>query len=861
MIALRLWPVLGRWSVFVLACVGYGSAAVLSLVFLLAHAALSVSWPWFLLTTVISLAFFGVGCLVWWYARQRRVATLFFGVCISFAFSLLLAVPSEVAGRGFLNALSSLSASTGIFFLLFLFLHFPHPLLRPWKKGSWRMRMLWGWLAFLGLLSVLSALYCVTGARVPPASLFEPWYTGYFLGTTLSLLGALVAATRIRLSRRERQQLRLLFAGFGLGLAPWICFSLLPDLVHALVPAVTLFSIVDYWTIPALILLPLTLGYTVLRYQFLVFDALVARVVTWLLRGVGLVLCVYLGLICFVLCPLTPVTIVVLVGTFGGLSIGMWSLACRIATALLFAEAAQDRQMMVSMLETPAQTHDLPTLVRTLHHLVTLTCGSQDAFLLVRDEASGLYRLAEALPPAAMGRLEQVLSLVLAQRYPAPPAEEFSVASEVATHLAQARRPSFLWELTPKEEPPIAPPPDAAQMLLVGLPTAGQLLGILIVDTRSDQQPYAGPDFEMVRELTMRVLPVLVASVQHAAKAVQIEALEEALHQTTLLSKLAPEDFATALVDLVARSLPAQVELWERRERFWHRLAMAGAHEDAWSTEQTRRFLNQDEEHRYPVFEPQGLLGHPLPFVLLPLEGDPSRADRLLAHYSRPSVFLPEHRQMLALAALHVGRMLEEVRQRADAENAPEPALSPALLAALRSFLTTVGDVSGAQHETFTDFAERTRLREHWLRIQAVAPLWSHPALPPKQLISASASSEIVLLVVSHPLLTDVLVRACAWQGSPVVVRQTARQSLRWLQEAPRRLAAVVLDEEALSLDLELFVHAVREYVSELPPFIVFPALHQSTDERVQMTQVTYLPKPFRLEYLFLLLGWTLERS
>lgn len=843
MIAFQSWRVLGRWGVFVLACVSYGSAAVFSLVLLLAHNTLAVSWSWFLLTTVISLAFFGVGCLVWWYARQRRVAAFFFGVCTSFAFSLLLAVPSEVADPGFFNALSSLSASIGIFFLLFLFLHFPHPFLRSWRNGGWRMRMLWGWLAFLSLLSGLSALYCVTGARVPPASLFEPWYMGYFLATTGSLLGALVVAARTRLSRRERQQFRLLSAGFGLGLAPWICCSVLPDLIHALLPAVTPLSIADSWTIPALLLLPVTLGYTVLRYQFLVFDALVAQAVTWLLRGVGLMLCAYLGLMGFVWCPQHPVVIVALAGMVGGLSIGMWSLANWITTTLLFAEAAQDHQMMVAALETPAQTRDVPTLARSLRHLVTLTCGSRDTFLLMRDQTSGLYRLAEEVSPAAMGRLEQVLALMLIRRYPAPPAEEFSLATDIQTRLVHARRPLFLRELVS-----VSLPSEMAQMVLTGLAVAGQLVGILVVETRADQQPYAGADLEMVHNIAARVLPMLITSMHSATRRELMEMREEAFRQTALLGKCAPEDVATALVEVLARFLPAQVELWERREQSWLRLAMAGTHANAWSTDQTRRFLSQNEAGRHPLFESEGRHLHPLPFLLLPVEEDPPHASLLLAHYSRPSVFFPERCQILALVASHARRLLQQARLRADTEGRTTPTLSPDLLVVLRSFLTTVHAREDVEGHTV---ALSTDLQAHWKRMQDVVSPRFHPALSPQRRLASAAAAETVLLVVAQPLLVDVLVRACAWRGNPAVVHPHAQQSLQWLQQAPQRLAAIVLDEEALALDLEIFLHALMEYLPHRPPCLVFPATRRSLDEQAPTTGVTYLSKPFRLEHLF----------
>ena len=65
------------------------------------------------------------------------------------------------------------------------------------------------------------------------------------------------------------------------------------------------------------------------------------------------------------------------------------------------------------------------------------------------------------------------------------------------------------------------------------------------------------------------------------------------------------------------------------------------------------------------------------------------------------------------------------------------------------------------------------------------------------------------MLVIQHPLLAEMLTRACEMRGCAVVVRQSIRESLQWLQQAPRSLAAVILDDAVLSLEVDVFVHAV----------------------------------------------------
>jgi hypothetical protein len=793
-----------------------------------------------LLTSAISFAFFGVGQLVWWYARQRQVAVLFLLVCTCLAFSLLLAVPSEVMNDALIQALGSVSASLGLFLLLLLVLYFPHQVLRSWHRSGWRLRLFWLWLIGVGILNVLSACYCLTGTRFPPAAWFEAWYMLSYVGTTLSIVGVLLAETRMRLSRRERQQLRLLFTGLGLGFAPWLCLSVLPDLLHALLPSFPFLPVEDDWTMPGLLLLPLTLGYTVLRYQFLVFDALVARVVCGLFRVIGLVICAYLGLAGLLL---LPQTLPILIGgalLSTGLSIGWWVLAQRLTMRLLFAEMDRDRHLITSAFDTLAQTSDLPAVARTVQSLVAITCGSQGTLLLVRDETSGLYSLIGERP-AENAHLRVALDQLIEQHYPAPPREEFALAPQLQRRLLQSRRPSFLRELISREEKTINDE-HIGQMLLIALPEDGLLRALVVLDGRDDQQLYAGADFEAMRELSRRVIPILSSALHQAQKRAQTQILEEGLRQTTQLSQLGPEDLTVRLAELMTRFVPAQVEIWEQREHVWYRLALAGAHMHAWSTEQTRRFLAHTTQRQMPLFEPEGLIGHPLPLVMLPLEHDASHLSRFLAHYSRPSFLLPERRHLLALAGLHARRMLQEARTRLPDER---EYLSLSCVPALRAFEQAA---HMASHHATRDALQR--LVECWRGIQQLESRWLPPSFLRRPSCPAPSSRGVVLLVVSHPLLAKMLARACEWYGYTVILRPTLRESLRWLEQASSALTAILVDEAALSLELEVFVQVVKEYVAKWPRVAVCSARPSSVQKRSSL-QVAVLPKPFTLAQLF----------
>ncbi len=833
-----------RWSLVSAICLSYGSAAIFSMVFLLHATFPSIWWSWFFLTLVISLAFLGVGCLVWWYGRQRLIALLFVLVCTSLAWSLLLAVPSNVDSSGRINALSSVSASLGMFVLVLLVAHFPYRFVRPWSACGWRRRLLWGWLLLLGLLSLASASYCLTGTQFPPAALFESWYLGSYCATVISLVGLPLAATRMPMSRRERQQLRLLVAGIGLGFAPWIGLSLLPDLARALWPSLPILSLDDFWTIPALLLIPLTLGYTALRYHVLIFDTVVAQVICGVMRGVGLVLCAYLGWLGLVLCPPTPLALALVVVGTGGLSLGLWSLAHHITTTFLFAERLQDRHLITAALDASSPLSDLPTVVSTMTHLAITISGSQHAFVLLREEASGLYCLEEGSEPASRTSLEQILTTLTHEHYPAPPNEAFQLPPDMQTHLRQAHRPLWLRECLPSPHAS-ALPASLAQVLLVGLPEAGHLLGILILDARADQQPYAGADFDALRDLTTRLRPVLATSLREATQAARRQILDDALAHTVRLGHLAPEDLTQELAHLVAQVVPAQVEVWEQRDTHWQRIALAGTHQDAWATEQTRRFLAQQGQDALPLFALQAAPAHRFPLVLLPVEHEPAYRSRLVAHYARPSLLLPERRHMMELVAGHARGLLREARQRMASE--ADQALDSHLHTLLQALLRTVPPHTMAE-KGLLDATRRLHLA-HWQR-----SLWQaigghkEPVFPPP--LRHADPNATVLLLMDHPSLTDLLTRACRRQHLSVIVRPTIHEGLSWLREQARPLQAIVLDETVLSLDLEMVIHALWEYLPE-PPLIIVCGMHLPASGTPRASSsVVHLSHPFALAHL-----------
>jgi DNA-binding response OmpR family regulator len=103
---------------------------------------------------------------------------------------------------------------------------------------------------------------------------------------------------------------------------------------------------------------------------------------------------------------------------------------------------------------------------------------------------------------------------------------------------------------------------------------------------------------------------------------------------------------------------------------------------------------------------------------------------------------------------------------------------------------------------------------------------------------------------MDHPFLTDLLTRACRRRHLSVVVQPTIREGLSWLREQARPLQAIVLDEAVLSLDLEMVIHALWEYLPE-PPLIIVCGMHLPATETLRASSsVVHLSHPFALAHL-----------
>src|SRR6266849_5925698 len=302
-------------------------------------------------SALISLMFLAIGSLVWLFARDRRVALLLF--CCSFTMMMTFAVEtgsvkSEVVSS-ILGGVSSLF--TLAFFAVFLLL-FPRDYLSRLLSRKNRhlqpikSRLVRAYLVTIGLLLVPAILGNIFHYLGPLFSdfLYNYVLTIYALFVIVGIIVTIIIAYRGLPTLRERQQVRLFVGGVVLAFVPFLLLTLFPELL-----GLPTNFVVDgqISTLPA-ILLPLALGYSILRYQILVFDMYIRRIVAWVVGVVGLIVLGYLvvALTSLIVWSNSTIHILVVAFSLAILAPCAWWLVHVMTERLFFNEIRHYRQLI-----------------------------------------------------------------------------------------------------------------------------------------------------------------------------------------------------------------------------------------------------------------------------------------------------------------------------------------------------------------------------------------------------------------------------------------------------------------------------------------------------------------------------------
>lgn len=667
----------------------------------------TIIWSSFGISTFTALMFFSVGAFVWLYTSSRAVAFALFGL----SFSMVLTFLSEtslLAGDYFLQSLSTYGSIFGVFFLTLLLLLFPknylavpsskNPFLQP-EKQTGRVVLLVRLYCIVFFLSSVSLVFLFSISYIFSPTL-PSWL--FFFGNIYTIVGLTGALITIIISyrqtlSRERQQLRLFVGGVVLTIVPFLVLSLLPQALglpdqYVIAPSLSTLTILIF---------PVSLGYSILRYQVLLFDAYIRRVASWIVGTIFLLILGYfiVWLSSMVLAAKPSLYAAFVAGITAILAPVSWWLAKVCTERFFFSEIQQYRRLI----EKPSLLADTPLDLKEATQVFTLAAmqafETSEACLFVFDEESGQF-----LPPGDLSaalaqhhlayRFVEKLSSLNDGTHQNTHAAQHLLALEVRhptiQRLSASRRPLLLSEITraAHEQPTglgrylntsTANTPDA---LIAPVRSQGKLIGILVLGERGDRQQYAGPDFDIVQLILDRFSPVLETARLYERAQRHASLLNSLYRASTTPGNVfqSLDEIAITYTHIASKATSAGAEIWlcDETQHALHRVTMRG---DYAFTKQLPAFYASQKEDWLPWFYegesyrldhidyntaavgPPCMLQLPShPFVWLPLLTGTRHLGVLVLLYSRPHIFTKEEMSVLELFASQCSAALENAR-------------------------------------------------------------------------------------------------------------------------------------------------------------------------------------------------------
>jgi len=653
----------------------------------------------------IALIFLLVGSLVWFYARDRKVAFLLCAFCYvsMMPFELETASLVDVSEKSWITLISNISSSSAIFLLAALLLIFPRNFFASSHiryqenniENVSKNRINICFIDYYGIC--LFCLFCLI--------IIYPLFTYLFHNSTLPiwihasgviaegffLIGSIVTVivSFQRSSKRERAQLRFFTSGTIFAFLPLLLLTILPESIG--VPAIN-----SQLTTLAIVLLPISLGYSILRYQLLVFDTYIRRTVKWILGSIFLAILVYIAIIvgnwdktAHIFAYITLACVIAILAPL------LWWLAQLITERVLFKESLYYRRLINEPIKLVDEMLTLEHAAQLITVAAIQAVETPQVCLFILSEESGCYHLAPDLTEnqqdAARHDLMQLLlsSSRLLSSIPSLP-DAIELHSFVEERLHMAHRPLLAYEvLRGHGETPVGieryltsdSPNEHGDLLLAPIRAQGKMIGLLVLGERGDQQSYAGPDIELIELLLARFSPLLeTARLQERSR--RYTRMLNDLYQVNTISadeSQTLESVATVYASVVATSLHVGVELWtchgepshEKHELRPLLISGEGPHLisvptfslSARTENWTSIFSSERDAHESgrnsPILsllssEPQ------IPFAWLPLKKKSSEPfGVLLLTYGRPHQFLKDEIGLLEMFADQCAASLE----------------------------------------------------------------------------------------------------------------------------------------------------------------------------------------------------------
>lgn len=663
------------------------------------------------LSFLASMTFLAVGLFVWFYARNRRIAWLFLGCCLTMM--IFFTAETHPAINWWMDFLSEMSDISLIICLSAFLAVFPSGTLSRRRFGKLEqldihtssvhtVLIVKGYLWFISAGGAgIAALYiCADMQFYDVVSLLSVSRIVYLSFTLPGFLYLFLRSYYQSEGSRERQQLLLIGCGMIMG-APILVFSLFHNLSDY-------FSWHGILAEGMLCLLPLIAGYAVLRYQVLVFDSTVCKWVA-MLFSVGFFALLADSLVTIghifpyqqIIQHRTAI-VVCIVFSITLLTPTIWWLANVFTETLFFGEV----RLYQCLLDEPTMRSEDILGINDVARLITIAVlyalQTARVRVFVFDDNRGQYVLYPDLVSHTADTDCRSLLIALGCALDATASNQESVIEYLDARLPAiqclecAHRPLFLSELlasvatgSDKRRFISTSSLDDENWLLTPIRAQGKMIGLLVAGTRDDWQPHTGTDLEMVHQLA-----------EHYAMALETARLyARVTHHTSLLNSLynvsimpnsafsTVQDAATKYAIMAANSTSAAVEMWlyDRLRNELHltvttghgpRLFPLNCLKDIQKSDWSSGFFTEDQtldDERQAIHLPACLPQIPsCPFAWLPLHKDEQYMGILVITYARPHVFLSEEMSVLEMFANQCLSALENVQMTTELRAAYE---------------------------------------------------------------------------------------------------------------------------------------------------------------------------------------------
>lgn len=656
---------------------------------------------------LVALSYLAIGVLVWLFARERWVAFLLF----SLSFTTMMAFTLQTGAQlndPVLSAISDSGAALSLTLLATLLLFFPanhYAILReraalagsiPPTRLSFNLLrgyllLIWGLCAVSVVQSVFQYL-----TQSPLLSLLTAISYIFDLIVLMGIVAAIILAYRRKSSLRERQQLRFFVIGVIAAIAPLLILTVLPGLLTSLgIPAAS-YTVDGQISSATVILLPAAFGYSILRYQILVFDRYIQRFVSWTTGIVFLALLGYgIGVVCGLLFS-SPVVVYtgVLISSLVLLAPLSWWLAHVTAERLFFSEMRHYRRLIDKPDTLARETMDLAETAELLTLAVVKTFDTSEVCLFVLDGDSGHFQLTPPLHENEGAREHLARRLQAAyqsqrtsKHHQTVPTFQDAGRIKAGLPLLQnvdiAKRPLFLSEAVkaPEDQPAglarfLSTSSDVDDPLLVPMRVQGEMIGLLALGRRGDYGQYAGPDFEII-DLLLSRYSSLLENARLYEQASRHGAMLNALYSAGASlerSYQSIDEVATAYAGVASETAKSGADVWLIDED--HRALVHACHVGEGASLAIAAAL-QDGDWRAWFYEGDSSDGWRVssagvppcfeqipdfPVAWLPLEKGEQRFGVLALTYTRPHIFSEEEKRLWGMLASQCAAAMESAQ-------------------------------------------------------------------------------------------------------------------------------------------------------------------------------------------------------